>query len=222
MARKKKDKSQPAAQQPAAADAGHNKMTDEDLQRLTIQHRDAYKVALAAKKAADAKIKNVCKQAKAELGKFAVDQIKIMIELETDEGELEVANKIERMLQAARWMGAKIGQQFNLFPQDGGIDPIFEEGKRSGMAGDPARVPVDFINSADASSRYMKGWHAGQEVKARGFARGDKATDATKGDDYLEGMGERVSREDFKKNLQDITRTDGNGGPAQREPTEAA
>jgi hypothetical protein len=215
MGRKNKSDAAPPPSAATAPEVGHNKMTDEDLQRLTFQHRDSYRTALAAKKRADADLKNVAKKAKAELGKFAMDQIKILIELETEEGELDVANRVERALQAARWMGAKIGQQFNLFPQDGDLDPIFEEGKRAGMAGDIPRVPVDFVNSGDMSARWTKGWHAGQEVKIRGFARGDKSAD-----DDAPTTG--VPREEFRENLRDITRTDGAGGPAHRDPPEAA
>ena len=167
MGRKKKTDLAPA-DGTTPPPATHNGLSDDDLQVLTFQHKRAYEGALALKKKHDADFKNVCKKAKAELGKNAVETIKIMIELETDEGELEIKGRIERAMQAARWMGASLGTQFTLFGDTGDTVKEFEEGKRVGLAGDPCKPPFD--GSSPAYQKWINGWHRGQELKAQNFA----------------------------------------------------
>jgi hypothetical protein len=133
-----------AATEQQAAGVGDNKLSDDDLRVLTIQWKDKYESALAAKKRADADFKNVAKGAKAELGKNAVATIKAMIELDTEEGEAAVKEQIEIRLTAARWMNSKIGQQFDLFA------------KPSSTNGEPY-------------DGWVRGWHKGQEALAQNF-----------------------------------------------------
>ncbi len=87
---------------------GHNsQLTDEQLQVLVFQHKKEYAAALAKKKEADAALKNVCKKAKAELGAGAVDDIKLAIELDSDEGQARLREEMDRKARVAggsAWM----------------------------------------------------------------------------------------------------------------------
>ena len=146
---------------------GHNgppELTDEQRQALFFQHKKAYQAALAVKKEADAKFKNVCKLAKSELGKDAVADIKTAIDLESDEGDEKVQAEVDRLLRVARWMGASPGQQFNLFDTSGvpATERAFDEGKRVGMAGEPKNPPYD--SSVPQYTSWMEGWDIGQQA----------------------------------------------------------
>jgi hypothetical protein len=117
---------------------------------------------LAAKKKADADFKNAAKLIKAEGGKNQVSKIKIAIRLETDEGEAEVRAELQGTMQVARWVGASIDTQFEMFADAGG-SRLFEEGKRSAMRGEACKAPTDA--TADGQQEFIKGWHAGNEAR---------------------------------------------------------
>lgn len=147
---------------------GHNSpppdLTDADLEALAFQHKKSYSAALATKKAADAALKNVCKLAKAELGADAVDTIKDMIALETEEGEAKLKAKIERQLRAARWMAVPLGNQAELFGDVIDRTPAIEraraEGRRVGMEGGDKKPPYD--QTVPQHDAWMAGWDDGQ------------------------------------------------------------
>jgi len=145
-------------------------LTEDEQRALLFQHKGAYEKALADKKAADARLKNVCKIAKAELGKGAVADIKDAIALEQPEGEAAHRAEIERQLRIARWMGASVRTQFS-FSEDmtPSVDRAYEEGKRAGLKGDPASPPHD--PSVPQYGKWMEGWHAGQGVLASDFRK---------------------------------------------------
>lgn len=147
--------------------AGHNQLTEDQMRALFFQHKDNYEVALSDKKTADARLKNVCKTARAELGKTAVLDIKDAIALEEPEGEAAHRADIERKIRIAKWMNSPIGTQFT-FAEDmtPSIDRAFDEGKRIGLAGAPCNPPHD--PSVPQYARWMEGFHEGQAVLANG------------------------------------------------------
>lgn len=146
----------------------NSELSEDERRALLFQHVSKYELALAAKKKADADLKNTCKVAKAELGKDAVDDIKDVIALKSPEGEAELRAELERKLRVARYVNAPVGHQFT-FSEDmrPSEDRAFEEGKRSGLEGAPARPPHD--PSVPQHGKWMEGWHAGQSVLLSDF-----------------------------------------------------
>lgn len=195
---------------------GHNGLSDDDLQALFWQHKRAYGEALARKKEADAKFKNACKTAKAELGDGAVDDIKTAIELETEEGEAKISDRLRRILRVSRWAGASIGTQFDMF--DEGVDKTpaddraFAEGKRDGLKGEPRKT--DYHPSTSQYRRYMDGYQVGQESLVRSKIKSTEPAAAEpeevsaaaseraagEGEDLA---GERLSRSDWQRRLRE-------------------
>lgn len=163
-----KNKPKSEAQAPEAGNGiGHNKppadLTEDQRQALAIQHKKSYQAALAVKKEADAKFKHACKLAKAELGDDAVDLIKDMILLESEEGEATLRARAERARRAAIYMAAPLGAQFDFFEDRmPATERAFAEGKRDAMAGEPLTNPYD--PSVPQNNSYAEGWHAGQKA----------------------------------------------------------
>ncbi|WP_029002765.1 hypothetical protein [Azorhizobium doebereinerae] len=164
--RPKGSKNKPKVVTPAAAAPGHNsgELSDEQRQALTLQHKGQYVKALAAKKAADAALKNVCKKAKSELGEYAVDDIKLAIELDTDEGIARLKADMERQARMARWFGLPLGSQAGLFSEDRTPveDKAFAEGKRAGMGAELRSAPSRYPQQV--ADRWYAGYDAGQNV----------------------------------------------------------
>lgn len=168
-------------------------LDDDARQVLFFQHKKAYEHALAAKKRTAAEFLNVTKLAKAELGKMAVADIKTAILLDTDEGEATVKAEIESALRVARWMGAPLGSQADLF---GGpdrtplADRAFAEGKRDGMAANACKT--DHAPSTEGYRRYMAGYQEGQ---AAAIQKGGGFKKPGEGDDLRPGFLKRKEAE---------------------------
>lgn len=162
MARPKKTAA-PAEKKPTT-----EQLDDEALQALAFQHKKKYEHLLAAKKKADADFKNGCKLAKAELGDDAIDIIKDLIALDSEEGEARIKATVERQLRVARWAGAELGTQFEMFEGEDrtpAVDRAYAAGKRAGMAGEPAKPP--HAPSTPQYAKWMEGHGDGQEALAR-------------------------------------------------------
>jgi len=192
---KKGSASSSTPEEPAQTAAALN---DDELQALAEQHKEFYESALATKKKADADFKNVCKRAKAELGKDAIDTIKTLIECDTPEGEARVIGRLRTTVMAARWAGVKIGTQFAMFAADEVGSRLFEEGKRSAMRGEPCKAPADA--SAEGQQDFIKGWHVGNDARNKNLA------DAVgREEDAGDGNPPRMSRADWRKHMQEMT-----------------
>lgn len=164
---KNRPKSTPKIVPSASAGPGHNsEMTDERRQKRTIDLTADYQKAIAAKKAADAHLKNVCKVAKADLGPGALDDIKLAIELGSDEGRARFLEKQkeehERKVRLGRWYAMDIGSQsdFDFVDRTPREDKIGAEGKRAGLAGEQ-RIPPSHYSQPDCEHWY-RGYDAGQ------------------------------------------------------------
>ena len=161
MPRKKKTDTEPKTN---GAGPGHNgppELTDEQKQALALQWKKQFQSSLTAKNKAASEHSNLCKRMKTEMGKDAVDLVKTMIAMETEEGEAEVKAKIEMQMRAARYMAAPMGAQFDIFEdRTPAVDRAREEGKRDGMAGETA-VP-SYDSGTPQYDAYMEGWHSGQ------------------------------------------------------------
>jgi hypothetical protein len=138
-------------------------LSDEDRLNLLMQHKAAYEHRLAGKKKADADFKNACKLAKSELGEHAVEEIKLAISLETDEGEAELRARMERQVRVARWMGASVGTQFDLGLGAAGemssTDRAFAEGKRAAAAGEKCTPPAHYAPGSPDYEFWINGHH---------------------------------------------------------------
>lgn len=160
MARPKKEESK----------EGHNIDGLSDAQRQALhlsQHVPAYEKALAAKKKADADLKNVCKLIKTEGG--SVNAVKLTIALRTPEGEAAFRAKLAEEHEVAVWNG--VGIQVDLFAdeREPAEDKAFAAGKRAGMAGETAKPPFD--PSVPQYARWMEGHAEGQAIVAKGFKK---------------------------------------------------
>lgn len=148
---------------------GHNGLTDDQRAALTFDHKKKYEAALAAKRLADAALKQVCKVAKGDLGADAVADIKLMVELATDEGEAKLKADMERRLKVARWMGMPFGSQSDMFGEDRtpAVDRAFALGKKAGLAGETMQPP--HAPETEQHRRWVEGFHEGQAVIAKGI-----------------------------------------------------
>lgn len=152
---------------------GHNnELSDEDRQALFFQWKRDYEDKLARKKEADAALKNCCKQAKAELGKTVVADIKLAIEVATEQGEAAIKERMESQARVLRWLGLPIGVQGNLFAEVD-LTPANEKaranGKRAGLAGEACQPPHD--PSVPQYQEWMDGWQEGQAIHLRNGIR---------------------------------------------------
>jgi len=128
-------------------------LTDDQERALHFIHLDEYEKAQAAVKAAFAKRKTAIARIRAEGGDL--DQIKVSIELKTEEGEEKVAGRTRKTVQAMRWAGS--GFQMDLFGPNADSED-YERGKTAGLQG--------LTPGGDVSQDWLTGWHAGQEALA--------------------------------------------------------
>lgn len=189
MARKKRDETDDDA--PPAA--GHNQLTDDQCHALTAQHAKKYEIALAAKRAADKTLKDVCKRAHADLGDTAVDDIKDMIAASTPEGETALLARLkaqeERQARMARWLGLAPGAQPSMFEDDRtpAVDRAFADGKRVGLAGGTCAPPHS--PDTEQHARWMEGFHEGQAVLSKGFK---PLSAAAQGEAHIKAVAEKL------------------------------
>jgi hypothetical protein len=195
MARRKKD-------QVSAPEQTIQEMDDDQLFQLFDGHKDKYKLALAAKKKADAGLKNTAKIAKADLGKAfgktinVVELIKRAIELETEEGRESIDEEISAIMRIARWAGAPIGTQFELeMPAE--ADRFYEEGRRAGLRGATAKPPSQLAPGSDQYNDWMRGHGDGQAAIVKGFKAPQKAEDGE--------PPQGISREEWKRRTREET-----------------
>ena len=167
MGRPKKEKAEkPAkAKQRTAED-----LNDEELATLTYHHKAAYERDLKAKKAADAQFKNSCKKAVADLGAEVIDDIKMLIEHEADEAvaEKKYSDRIKRILRVAKMAGATLDVQLDMFA--GAKSKHYEDGKRSGMQGQPRTPPQHLSANGSEYQDWLKGHADGNDARNAALA----------------------------------------------------
>jgi hypothetical protein len=158
MGRKKKDKTtpKPTSNSPPALD---------DRQRLdlTVAHKRKYVAALDAKRKAEADFKNICKAARADLGDYAIDNIKDLIQLSTEEGEKAFRAHIDEKVRVARWEKLMSGEQLDwldisAMPAE---DRAFHEGEKACREDQPCRPPYD--QSVPQYAAWMDGYYQTQK-----------------------------------------------------------
>jgi ribosome modulation factor len=149
---------------------GHNStpLSDAERQALHFRHVKEYERELAAKKKADAELKNTAKRIKSEGG--SVRAVKLTIELATPEGEAAFRARMAEEAEVASWNG--VGVQVDMFAdeREPAEDRAFGEGRRAGMKGEPNKPPYD--PSVPQHQRWLEGYSDGNAVLAsEGFKR---------------------------------------------------
>lgn len=147
--RKKKD---------AVTGAGSNSM-DPAKRQLFLVNKDKYAKAVERQKTATAAVRNAAKTIKAD--GFTLRQIKLSIQLETPEGEAEFRSLIANDLLAAKYQGAAIGSQLQLFLEDKdrtpSVDMAYDDGVRDCIEGKTAKP--GFAPDTIQAQRYLAGYH---------------------------------------------------------------
>lgn len=151
---------------------GFNDKEDRNRHALHEQNKSIYKRLLAAKKKADADLRNHGKTIKSELGEFGLDMIKLSVRL--DEGDENDANEVraqlKEMTRIMRWNGLPIGHEDDLFSEESNVDrrpteeKAFAAGQKAGMRGESLRVPDEWSTSPDVVTAWGNGWRAGQDA----------------------------------------------------------
>jgi hypothetical protein len=191
MAKKPREPKKPKKGADTSSPRTTEQLSEDQQQQLFFQHKQSYEQKLAAKKAADAAFKNACKIAKAELGKRAVDRIKLAIALGTEEGDADLRARIEGDLQVARWMGSSVGTQFEMFDADRtpAVDRAFEDGKRARFNNEPRKPP--HAPSTPQYTRWMEGYDSGQETISAGFKSTEKPEGSVPRSDWAKDLAEQ-------------------------------
>ncbi|WP_144378492.1 hypothetical protein [Mesorhizobium amorphae] len=144
---------------------GHNSsgISEDSLRVLFFMNRTDYHEALAAKKLADAKMKVVGKQIKADLGEFGLAQIKAYDQAQTPEGQAGLKAEIDAMMQAMSFAGMPVGTQLDLLADRAdSIERAARDGEEAGMRGDSLVNPYN--GSSPEGQAYAEHWHAGQKA----------------------------------------------------------
>lgn len=143
------------------AHLSNSELTAEHRRALGFHHKEHYAVALAAKKKAEADFKNICKRALAD--GISTDDIKLLIKLDSPEGEAELRAELNRQIEVARWAGSEVGTQFS-FLDEPDRTPIeeraYEEGKVAGYKAAAAQPPYE----GAAEQEWLRGYHDGQQT----------------------------------------------------------
>lgn len=170
-----KPKASASAEQEPQTQAGHNSdIAEKDRKVLFFINRRDYLEALAAKKAADAKMKLVGKQIKADLGKHGLDQIKDYDKAQTPEGQQEIKERVEASMQAMRWAGMPVGTQLDLLADRAPlVERAYRDGEEAGMRGDTLANPYN--EASEEGQEYALGWHDGQGALFAGIKKKEEA-----------------------------------------------
>ncbi|MCA0032724.1 hypothetical protein [Mesorhizobium sp. B263B2A] len=183
-----------AKKSAAPAGEGHNSSGDTaDLDRKVLFHinRQNWLKALAAKKAADAALKNVCKVVKSDLGEFGMTQIKDYEKAQTPEGKAELQAKQAATRQAMAWAGIPVNTQLDMLVDLAPLEErAYQDGLDAGLRGDTLSNPFNPL-SAEGQA-FEKGWHDGQGALFAGIKKKEEAAsdELIHGDGHEDPFGE--------------------------------
>ncbi len=145
------------------AQPGDNSGITPEREKLFFYHRRKYLRALAAKKAADAAMKNCGKSIKADLGEFGLDELKDYETAQTPEGQEKLKLKSESTLRALRMAGMPVGTQLDIFTDRAPIDErAAQAGREAGMRGDTLSNPYN--EASEEGQAFAAAWHEGQKA----------------------------------------------------------
>lgn len=169
MARTKGSKNKPKDTNDHAP-ANHNSkppLSDDEQRALTLHHKRLYEAADELVEKAKAERTKVANQAKADLGKGALADIKHMIDM-GDEAKCKA--DLERRMRLARWHGLPMGFQVDMFADRQPAEERWAtDGKTAGMAGLTCQPPQHLPPSGHGI--WIEAWHAGQAILASAFGK---------------------------------------------------
>jgi hypothetical protein len=143
---------------------GHNGggLTSDQRQALALMHRRIYRTKMAAKKEADAAVKNACKVIKADLGEFGLLQVKEMMVRETPEGAAKADAELKAKTEVRVWVSDD--RQLDMFPTavKAAESEAYQQGKIAGMDDEACRSPYG-PETAD-SEDWIRGWGVGKKI----------------------------------------------------------
>jgi hypothetical protein len=212
---------------PGAAAIGDNsgieaplELSADERRQLFLRDVEQYGEAKAALASATADVRNARKRAKAD--GFTRTELEAAVAMHDPAGEERVRMEVLERLRAAKWMGAALGTQFDLLERlqsgqgayFGPSDP-FDAGKLASMQNQPRKPPHD--PGTEAYEAWMNGYAQDQERISRGFKSrppidtsqqadgiGNDPADFTTQIDEGPISGERLTRSEFSKRLQDL------------------
>lgn len=167
-------KREPKVAGPAAPVTSTEQLNDDQLLVLFFQHKRKVKELEATLRVAKDALAQGYKLAAAE--GISKKELKLAIELETDEGKAKLEAERGRQERVARWMGEPLGTQRDLVG-----DVQFDAGKRAAMNDEPARPPSQLAQRDH--QRWLEGHAAGVQImnaqRASGFKKlGDQPVTA--------------------------------------------
>lgn len=173
VGRPKKKAAEPAAE-TAKERAGEvkrfNAPVNEDEQRLFINvHLPEVKKLREKLASANSNLRNAYKKAKAE-GSFTKADFDSAIEMEDAEKEAKAKARIARQLVIARFMGAGLGAQLDLFLEPDrtpASDIAYEEGKQAAIQNASGGAKPKYDPSTEQFRRYMEGFHSVSEKRVK-------------------------------------------------------
>lgn len=137
----------------AASKPSAEKLSDDQRRDLLFLHVGKVKPLIAAVEATQANLKKAYELAKND--GIPKKDIELAISFETDEGNEKQTAEVERIMRVARWAGAKLGTQLDLFGKPEKVDPIYQDGYRAAMANESAKPPAH--HPQKAAQRWLEG-----------------------------------------------------------------
>lgn len=132
-------------------------LSDQQRQALLFNHRRKLTPLLEAESQAKAAVKKAYELAKKE--GIPKQDLKLAMQLETDEGIEAAKNDLERTNRIARWLG--VAKQLDLFgDKETQVQRHFEDGRRAALNDQPARPP-GHLGTKDAGT-WLEGHSAGR------------------------------------------------------------
>lgn len=156
-----------AAPQASGSVGGDNVVKmDPKMRELARHHRDTYRKLKerAGKLSKDMRLFG--EEVKGD--GLTMRQIKLMLELETPEGEAAFRANIANDLVAAQWQGASVGSQLSLFLEPDrtpSADIAFDEGIQDSIDGKTANPK--YAPSVPQHAAYMRGYHEETERRIK-------------------------------------------------------
>lgn len=160
------------AANPPRPDAKHFNKIDTEQKALFLQHLPLIEKLKASVASATGKLRSAYKTAKSE--GFTKKDFDDAFAMQTPEAEKVKKAVIARTLLIARYMGADMGAQFDLFSEDErvpAVDRAYQEGQTASMTGKSLAPPHD--PSTEQYRAWTKGWHDHQGQIAKGIKKLD-------------------------------------------------
>jgi uncharacterized protein (UPF0335 family) len=154
-------------------------ISDQERKRRLYMYVGRYEPLLAAKKETADNVKKLVEEAKSN--GVPLKDLKLAIKLKTAEGEKALKQEMQDIARVARWAGAVLGTQGELFAKpDKKTDVVFDEGYRAGLENKPGKAPDH--HGQNAQQRWLAGYHQGlkelNELRVERFGGMNPLSDA--------------------------------------------